>query len=212
MQFSPVLTTVRALTCTTWRFVDVLIARLRCWLYPHLQFRLNFYTSAGYHYKISLITKGWDCFGWQVTATLRAMRRLIGTSVDRSPVFHCQLQLSGIWIESGSLTHILNIGSHFTVVDNSSFGLNTRSCKQPNTSWVCPKNSSEFWFLLSRGTVALMNIRVDSTWFFSGIKSSLGSQKLGFGPSKPIPKYFCILFRLTFVARPSKVSQSVWKC
>jgi hypothetical protein len=28
----------------------------------------------------------------------------------------------------------------------------------------------------------------------------LGSQKLGFGPSKPIPKYLCIWFRFTFVA------------
>jgi hypothetical protein len=33
MQFSPVLTTVGARTCTTWRFVYVLIARLGCWLY-----------------------------------------------------------------------------------------------------------------------------------------------------------------------------------
>jgi hypothetical protein len=73
------------------------------------------------------------------------MRRLIScrewvrtpTSVDRSPVFHCQLQLSGIWIESGSLTHIINTGSHITAVDNPSFGLNTQSCNQPNTSWVC---------------------------------------------------------------------------
>jgi hypothetical protein len=44
------------------------------------------------------------CFGCQVSATLRAMRRLIGwrewartpTSVNRSFVIHCQLQLSGI--------------------------------------------------------------------------------------------------------------------
>jgi hypothetical protein len=27
-------------------------------LYPHIHFRLNFYTSAGYHCKISLITTG----------------------------------------------------------------------------------------------------------------------------------------------------------
>jgi hypothetical protein len=78
MQFSPVLTTVGARTCTTWRFVYVLTARLRCWLYPHIQFCLNFYNSAGFHCKISIITTGWDCFGCQVTATLRAMRRLIG--------------------------------------------------------------------------------------------------------------------------------------
>jgi hypothetical protein len=92
--------------------------RLRGWLYPHIQYRLNFYTSAGYHCKISLITKGWDCFGCQVTATLKAMRRLIDwrelsrtpTSADRSLVFLCQLQLSGIWIESGWLTHTLNSG------------------------------------------------------------------------------------------------------
>jgi hypothetical protein len=71
--------------------------------------------------------------------------------VDQSLVFHCQLQLSGIWIEVGSLTHTLNTGSHLTAVDNLSFGLNIRSCKQPNTSWVCLKYSSEFWFLLSRG-------------------------------------------------------------
>jgi hypothetical protein len=58
--------------------IYVLIARLRCWLYPHIQFRLNFYTSAGYHCKISLITTGWDCFECQVNATLRPMRRLIG--------------------------------------------------------------------------------------------------------------------------------------
>jgi hypothetical protein len=103
MQFSPVLTTVGVRTCTTWRFVYVPMARLRCWLYIHIQFRLNFYTSAGYHCKISLITTGWDCFG-------------------------CQ--------EGGSLTHTLNTGSHLTAVDNLNFGLNTRSCKQPNTSWV----------------------------------------------------------------------------
>jgi hypothetical protein len=50
------------------------------------------------------ITTGCDCFGCQVTATLRAIRSLIGwrkwawtsISVDRSLVFHCQLQLSGI--------------------------------------------------------------------------------------------------------------------
>jgi hypothetical protein len=148
----------------TWRFVYVLIARLRCWLYPHIQFRLNFYTSTGYHCKISLITTGWDCFRCQVTATLRAMRKLIGwcgwartpTFVDRSLVFHCQLQLSGIWIEGRSLTHTLNTGLHLTAVDNLSFGLNTQSCKQPNTSWVCLKNSSEFWFLLSRGYCCLI--------------------------------------------------------
>jgi hypothetical protein len=56
MQFSPNLTTVRARTCTTRRFVYVLIANLRCWLYPHIQFRLNFYTSASYHCKISRIS------------------------------------------------------------------------------------------------------------------------------------------------------------
>jgi hypothetical protein len=59
MQFLPVLTAVWAWTCTTWRFVYVLIARLRCWLYLHIQFCLNFYTSAGYHCKISLIITGW---------------------------------------------------------------------------------------------------------------------------------------------------------
>jgi hypothetical protein len=144
MQFSPVLTTVGVRTCTTWRFVYVPIARLRCWLYLHIQFRLNFYTSAGYHCKISLITTGWNCFGCQVTATLRAMRRLIGwrgwaripTFENWSLVFHWQLQLFGIWIEGGSLTHILNTGSHLTAVDNLNFGLNTRSCKQSNTSCV----------------------------------------------------------------------------
>jgi hypothetical protein len=35
-----------------------------------------------------------------------------------------------------------------------------------------------------------------------------GSPKLDFGPSKPISYYFCIWFRLTFVARPSKINQS----
>jgi hypothetical protein len=121
MQFSPILTTVVARKCTTWRFVYVLIARLRCWLYPDIQFRLN----------LSLITTGRDCFGCQVTVTLRAMRRLLGwrewaqtpISVDRSLVFHCRLQLSGIWIESGPLTHILNTRLHLTAVDNRSFGL-----------------------------------------------------------------------------------------
>jgi hypothetical protein len=54
--------------------------------------------------------------------------------------------------------------------------------------------------------------RVDWKWHFSRIKSSLGSQKLNFGPSKPNPKYFCIWLRLNFVARPSKISQSLWKC
>jgi hypothetical protein len=86
MQFSPVLTTVGARTCTTWRFVYVLIAGLRSWLYPHIQFCLNFYTSAGYYCKIS-------------PTTLRAMRRLVSwrewaripISVDRSLVFHCRL-------------------------------------------------------------------------------------------------------------------------
>jgi hypothetical protein len=73
MQFSPVLTTVGARTCTTWRFVYVLLAR-RCWLYPHIQFRLNFYTRVGYHCKIALITTGRDCFGCQVTAILRGIR------------------------------------------------------------------------------------------------------------------------------------------
>jgi hypothetical protein len=57
-----------------------------------------------------------------------------------------------------------------------------------------------------------LHTRVDWTWLFSGIKSSLGSQKLGLSSSKPIPKYFCILFRLTFVVKPSKINQSVWKC
>jgi hypothetical protein len=33
---------------------------------------------------------------------------------SRSLVFHCQLQLSGIGIEGGSLTHTLNTGSHLT--------------------------------------------------------------------------------------------------
>jgi hypothetical protein len=68
------------------------------------------------------------------------MKRLISwrewawtpTSVDRSLVFHCQLQLSGIWIESGSLTHSLYIILHITAVYNPSFRLNTHSCKQLN--------------------------------------------------------------------------------
>jgi hypothetical protein len=57
-----------------------------------------------------------------------------------------------------------------------------------------------------------LHTRVDWTWLFSGIKSSLGSQKSGQGSSKPIPKYFCISFRSTSVASPSKISQSVRKC
>jgi hypothetical protein len=48
--------------------------------------------------------------------------------------------------------------------------------------------------------------------FYLELRVAWGLQKLGFGPSKPIPKYFCIWFRLTFVAKPSKVSQSVRKC
>jgi hypothetical protein len=63
MQSSPVLTTVGAQTCIKWPFVYVLIARLRCWLYPHIHFCLNFYTSSGYHCNITLITTGWDWFG-----------------------------------------------------------------------------------------------------------------------------------------------------
>jgi hypothetical protein len=134
-----------------------MIARLRCWLYIHLQFRLNLHTSVGYHCKISLITTGWDCFGCQVIATLRAMRRLIGwrawartpTSMDQSLVFHCQFQLSGIWIESGSLTHTLNTGAHLTAVNNPSFGLNTQSV------------SSLF---LSRSIFVLKNIFIEWDW------------------------------------------------
>jgi hypothetical protein len=61
------------------------------------------------------------------------------------------------------------------------------------------------WF--SKVYLILLHIRfrIDGYWcmmyvfIFSGIKSSWGFQKLGFGPSKPIPKYFCIWFRLTFV-------------
>jgi hypothetical protein len=76
---------------------NVLIAKLHCWLYPHLQFWLNLYSSGGYHCKISPTTTGWDCFGCQFTATLRAMRRLVfwrgwartPTFVDRSLVLHC---------------------------------------------------------------------------------------------------------------------------
>jgi hypothetical protein len=57
LQFSPVLT-VRAQF--VW-LISVLVARLmRCWLHLHVQFRLSFYTSAGYHYRISLITIGED--------------------------------------------------------------------------------------------------------------------------------------------------------
>jgi hypothetical protein len=62
-----------------------------------------------------------------------------------------------------SLTHTLNTGSHLTDVDNPSFG-NTQSCKQPNTSWVCLKNSSEFWFLSSRGIFVLINISTGWDW------------------------------------------------
>jgi hypothetical protein len=57
---------------------------------------------------------------------------------------------------------------------------------------------------------AALHTKVDWTWLFSGIKSSLGSQKLGLGSSKPISKYFCISFRLTFVAKTSKINQSIW--
>jgi hypothetical protein len=128
-------------------------AKLCCWLYPHIQFHLHFYTSAGNHCKISLITTGWDCFACQVTATLRAMRRLIGwrgwartlTFVERSVVFYCQLQL----------THTLNTGSLLTAVNNLSFGLNTQSCKQPNTSWVCLKKQLRILVSLIAGHCCL---------------------------------------------------------
>jgi hypothetical protein len=53
-------------------------------------------------------------------------------------------------------------------------------------------------------------------WVFGWIELSgelsLGSYKIGFGPSKANPNYFWIWFRLTFVARPSNISQFVWKC
>jgi hypothetical protein len=155
IQFSPVLTTVGARTCTTWRFVYVLIAKLCCWLYLHIQSRLNFKTSSGHHCKISLITTGWDCFGCQVTATLRTLRRLIGwRGWTRTPTF-VDRDINRRWV----------IEAHSKrAVDNLSFGLNTQSCKQPNTSPVCPKNSSEFWFLLSRGIVALINISTGWDW------------------------------------------------
>jgi hypothetical protein len=91
----------------------------------------------------SLIITGWDCFGCQVTATLWVDRlERMGSDSHfsgRSLVFHCQLQLSGIWIENGALTNTLNAGLHLTAVDNPSFGLNTQSSKQPNTSWGCLK-------------------------------------------------------------------------
>jgi hypothetical protein len=170
MQLSPVLTTVGARTCTTWRCVycigsDSKTALLA--LYTHIQFHLNYYTSAGYLCKISLITTGLDCFGCQITVPLRAIRRLIGwrelartpNYVYRSLVFHYQLQLSGIWIESGSLTHILNTGSHSTAVDNPSFRsrfrLNIQSCKQPNTAWVCLKKKIKIPVSLITGNCCL---------------------------------------------------------
>jgi hypothetical protein len=109
MQFSPFLTTVGSRTC----------------VFGCILFCLNFYTSAGYYCKIFLITIGWDCFGCQVTATLRAMKKLIG------------------WWE---WAHTLNTGLHLPAVDNPSFGLNTQSCKQPNTSWVCLKK--QLWILV----------------------------------------------------------------
>jgi hypothetical protein len=83
----------------------------------------------------------------------------------RSLVFHCQLQLSGIWIENGSLTNTLNTGSHFTAVDNPSFGLNTQSCKQPNTSWACLKKQLKILVsLITRHYVALINIFTRWDW------------------------------------------------
>jgi hypothetical protein len=164
MQFSPVLTTVGARTCTTCRLEYVLIARLRCWFYSHILFHIKFYTNAGYHWKISLITTSLDCFGCQVTATLRAMRRLISwartpTFVDRSAVFYCQLQFSGIWIKGGSLTPILNTGSPLTAddVDNPSFGLYKQSCKQPNTSWVCLKTAQNSGFSYHEALLCYLN-------------------------------------------------------
>jgi hypothetical protein len=59
------------------------------------------------------------------------MRSLIGwrewartpISVDRSLVLHCQIQLSGIWID-------------LITVDIPNFGWNTQSWKQPDISWL----------------------------------------------------------------------------
>jgi hypothetical protein len=143
-------------------------------LSSYIQFRLNFYTSAGYHSKISLITTGWDYFGCQVTATLRAMRRLIGwLEWARTPIFVDQSLVSASIVrdmnENGSLTHTLNTGSHLTAVDNLSFGLKIEHPNLQTTKLQIPlesalKNSSEFWFLLSRDIVALINISTRWDW------------------------------------------------
>jgi hypothetical protein len=56
-------------------------------------------------------------------------------------------------------------------------------------------------FLGPGGQKNIFSFSIDG--YFSRIKNSLGSQKLGFGSSKPIPKYFCIWFRLTFGSKSS---------
>jgi hypothetical protein len=166
MQFSPVLTTVGAQTCTTWRFVYVLIARLRCWLYPHIQFRLNFYTSAGYHCK--LITTGWDCFRCQVTGDIQSNEEAYKLAWMGSGSHFCGLEpcvlLSASIVQTMNGRWVIDAQSKHWIAPNSCrqtklwIGLNTQSCKQPNTSWVCLKNSSEFWFFLSWGIVSLITI------------------------------------------------------
>jgi hypothetical protein len=116
--------------------VYFLLARLRCWLYSHTQFRLNFYTSAGYHCKFSLITTKWDCFGCHVTVTLSVTDNLarMGSHV-------CGPQRCGPL--SASIVRDMN--TRWVIDAHSKHRIALNSCRQskPNTSWVCLKNNSE---------------------------------------------------------------------
>jgi hypothetical protein len=67
------------------------------------------------------------------------------------------------------------------------------------------------WICLSGMHTMILWAQWAVGWIELPRELSLGSY-IGLGPSKANPKYFWIWLRLTFVARPSNISQFVWIC
>jgi hypothetical protein len=159
LQFLPVLTTVGRSTNIHNMTICICSDRKTELL------TLSSYTiPSGYHCKISLIRPGWDCFGCQVTATLREKEadRLARMGSDCHfcrPEPYVPLSASIVW----------DINRKWVIDAYSIHWIALNSCRQSKLAikhlkLQTSKFSWKFWFFLSWGIVALMNISTGWDW------------------------------------------------
>jgi hypothetical protein len=92
-----------------------LIARLSCWLYPYIQFHLNFYANAGYLSNNKRMRLFWVSGNYDIKGN---------EETDRLP-------------SMGSDSHFCELKPCIPLsvsIVRDMIALNSQSCKQPNTS------------------------------------------------------------------------------